>query len=59
MELEIKEEKDMEIIIEEHDLSYYNLEKKDFVRPLDGKYKVYVGENARDFVLTDEINANY
>ena len=59
IELEIKEEKDMEIIIEEHDLSYYNLDKKDFVRPLDGKYKVYVGENARDFVLNDEINANY
>ena len=36
-----------EILIDDHDLSYYDTTKADFVRPA-GTYTVYVGENARD-----------
>ena len=42
-----------EILIDDHDLSYYDVEKKDYVRP-SGKYHVYVGENGRDFKLDGE-----
>ena len=57
--LTINEKCNMQIIIEEHDLSYYNLEKNDFLRPRNGIFKVYVGENARDFVLNGKVEANY
>jgi beta-glucosidase len=48
-----------EIVIEDHDLSYYDVSKKDYVRPTSGDFTVYVGENARDIQLTKTIGANY
>ena len=48
-----------EILIEEHDLSYYDVEKEDFVRPTSGQFTVYVGENALDNQLTKTVDASY
>ena len=39
-----------EILIENHDLSYYDVDKKDFVIA-NGSYTVFVGENAKDLYL--------
>ena len=47
------------IVIEDHDLSYYDVSKSDYVRPTSGDFTVYVGENARDIKLTKTIGANY
>ena len=47
------ESANFEILIDDHDLSYYDVEKKDYVKP-SGKYHVYVGENGRDFKLDGE-----
>ena len=55
--LAINEEYTFKIIVEPHDLSYYDVSKESFVRPSIGAYKVYVGENARDIILKDEVNA--
>ena len=55
----VNETYNMEINIEPHDLSYYNLEKKDFERPKNGTFKVFIGENARDFVLNGEVEAKF
>ncbi|MBR3674511.1 MAG: glycoside hydrolase family 3 C-terminal domain-containing protein, partial [Clostridia bacterium] len=46
-----------EILIEPHDLSYYNVNVQDFVRP-ESKYTVYVGENARDNKLTGTVGGD-
>ena len=47
-ELDIDESTTFTILIEPHDLSYYDTTKADYVRPTSGTFKVYVGENARD-----------
>ena len=57
--LAINEEYTFKIIVEPHDLSYYDVLKESFVRPSTGSYKVYVGENARDIILNDEVNASF
>ena len=48
-----------EILIDDHDLSYYDTTLKDFVRPTTGQYTVYVGENAKDIIKTKTVNASY
>jgi beta-glucosidase len=48
-----------EILIDDHDLSYYDVDKEDFVRPTSGQFTVYVGENAKDDKLTGTVNASY
>jgi hypothetical protein len=59
-ELEIDASSDIEIIVEPHDLSYYSVDKSDFVRPTTGQYKVYVGINAEEFnKLSGTVNASY
>jgi len=49
-----------EILVDAHALSYYNIDQKNYVRPTDGKYTVYVGFNARDYnKLQTEVNASF
>ena len=49
-----------EIIVDDHALSYYNLDIKDYVRPTEGKYIVYVGFDAKNYkVLEKDIDAKY
>ena len=48
-----------EILIDDHDLSYYDTNVADFVRPTTGTYTVYVGENARDITKTGTVSASY
>ena len=58
-EIKSNKSKKFEILIEPHDLSYYDTTKEDFVRPSSGKFKVYVGQNARDAELNGEVDASY
>ena len=59
-ELDINASSEIEIIVESHDLSYYSVDSNDFVRPKTGKYKVYVGIDAKDYnKLEKEVDANY
>ena len=46
-----------EILIDDHDLSYYDTGVADFVRPT-GTYTVHVGENARDIKKTGSVVAS-
>jgi len=49
-----------EILVDAHALSYYNIDQKNYVRPTDGKYIVYVGFDAKDYnKLQTEVNANF
>ena len=51
---------DFEILIDEHALSYFNVNEHKFVRPTEGKYNVYVGFNAEEYdILTKEVDAKY
>ena len=51
---------DFEILIDEHALSYFNVNEHKFVRPTEGKYIVYVGFNAEEYdILTKEVDAKY
>ena len=51
---------DFEILIDEHALSYFNVNEHKFVRPSEGKYIVYVGFNAEEYdILTKEVDAKY
>lgn len=47
-----------EILIDDHDLSYYDVGVQDFVRPSSGQYTVYVGEHARDNKLIGTVNGD-
>ena len=59
-ELDVNASSNIEIIVDAHDLSYYSVNNNDFVRPKTGKYKVYVGIDAKDYnKLGGEIDANY
>jgi beta-glucosidase len=59
-ELDVNASSNIEIIVDAHDLSYYSVNNNDFVRPKTGKYKVYVGIDAKDYnKLEKEIDANY
>ena len=49
-----------EILVDDHALSYYNIEQAKYVRPNEGKYIVYVGFDAREFnKLQAEVDAKY
>jgi beta-glucosidase len=50
-----------EILIDDHDLSYYDTSEEDFVRPTaeTKTYTVHVGLNARDIEQTGTVSANY
>ena len=49
-----------EIFIDDHALSYYNVNKKCFVRPNHGRYEIFLGFDARNYNLKNTlIDANY
>ena len=49
-----------EILVDGHALSYYNIYEKDYVRPKDGQYTVYVGFDAQNYkILEKTVNAKY
>ena len=51
---------DFEILIDEHALSYFNVNEHKYVRPTEGKYIVYVGFNAEEYdILSKEVDAKY
>ena len=56
--LKINESKEFCIIVEEHDLSYYDVQSKEFILPKNGNYKVFVGQSANinDLILQKEVN---
>ena len=51
--------KSFKILIDEHDLSIWSISKEEYERVTSGTFKVYIGENARDFQLTGEVSASY
>ena len=57
--LAIDEQASFTIVVEPHDLSYYDVSKASFVRPKTGNYIVYVSENARDDHLMTIVSAAY
>ena len=56
--LKVNESKECCIIVEEHDLSYYDINSKEFVLPKKGNYKVFVGQtaNINDICLQKEVS---
>ena len=56
--LKINEIKECSIDVEEHDLSYYDINSKDYILPKKGNYKVFVGQssNIKDLTLTQEVS---
>ena len=60
VDLNPDEEKEVKITVDEHALSYFNVEKNDYVRINDGKIKVYIAENGdpnEELKLTAEVSA--
>jgi beta-glucosidase len=57
--LAIDEQASFTIVVEPHDLSYYDVHSAAFVRPTTGEYKVYVSENARDDQLITTVSAAF
>ena len=48
------------IFVDDHALSYYNVNKKCFARPHKGKYEIFLGFDAKNYNLKKTIvNANY
>jgi len=56
--LKAGESKETSILIDAHGLSYFDVEKMDYVRPEDGEFTVYAGYNARDLPLKVKVLAN-
>ena len=56
--LKINEIKECCIVIGEHDLSYYDINTKEFILPTKGCYKVFVGQSANinDLILQKEVS---
>ena len=49
-----------EIFVDDHALSYYNVNQKSFVRPNKGKYEIFLGFDARNYnIKSMSINADY
>ena len=49
-----------EIFVDDHALSYYNVNKKRFVRPNKGKYEIFLGFDARNYnIKSMSISAKY
>jgi beta-glucosidase len=57
--LKVDEEAIFSILVEPHDLSYYDVHSAAFVRPTTGEFKVYVSENARDDQLITTVSAAF
>ncbi|KAL6607187.1 beta-glucosidase [Neocallimastix sp. 'constans'] len=49
--LEAGESKEVNIIVDNHDLSYFDVDTMEFVQPEEGEYTVFAGSNARDLPL--------
>nr|ANS13824.1 BGL3 [Pecoramyces ruminantium] len=56
--LKAGESKETTIFIDAHGLSYFDVEKMEYVRPKDGEFTVYAGSNARDLPLNVKVLAN-
>ena len=56
--LKIDEVKECSIFVEEHDLSYYDIQSKDYILPKKGAYTVFIGQssNLKDLTLSQKIN---
>ncbi|ORX77163.1 beta-glucosidase [Anaeromyces robustus] len=52
------EGKEVEIVVDNHALSYYNLEVGDYVKPNEGEYVVYAGSSANDLPLKKTVSAS-
>ena len=51
---------EFEILIDDHALSYFNVNEHKFVRPTKIKYIVYVGFNAEEYdILSKQVDAKY
>ncbi|ORX77166.1 beta-glucosidase [Anaeromyces robustus] len=55
--LEPGETKEVEILVDNHALSYYDVESEQFVKPEEGQFTVYAGANAKDLPLTVIVDA--
>ena len=55
--IKINEIKDCCIVVEEHDLSFYDINSKDYIMPNKGSYKIFVGQSSdiKDLTLSSEI----
>jgi len=51
------ESKETTILIDNHDLSYFDVESMEFVKPKDGEYTIYAGSNAGDLPLKVNVSA--
>jgi len=56
--LEPGESKEVTIFIDDHSLSYYDVEKKEYIRPEDGEFTIHVGSHALDLPLSVTLLAN-
>jgi len=52
------ESKEVTIFIDNHDLSYFDVDIMDYVKPEDGEYIIYAGSNAKDLPLKTSVLAN-
>ncbi|ORX46002.1 beta-glucosidase [Piromyces finnis] len=52
------ESKEVTIFIDNHDLSYFDVDAMEYVKPEEGKYTIYAGSNARDLPLSTSVLAN-
>ena len=61
VEIEPGKTKTVEILADDHALSYFNVKKNDYVRVDDGKIKVYISDNAdpSQAKLSTEIDSKY
>ena len=61
IELDAGETKSVSILADDHALSYFNVDKNNYVRVKEGKIKVYINDNANlaSPKLQSEIDANY
>ena len=61
VEISVGETKTVEILADEHALSYFNVDKNKYVRVDSGNIKVYIAENGdkNSYKLYDEISAEY
>jgi len=56
--LKAGQSKEVKIFIDDHGLSYYDVESEDYVRPKEGEFTVFAGSNASDLPLKVNVLAN-
>eukprot|EP00833_Pecoramyces_ruminatium_P004249 jgi/Orpsp1_1/1178281/evm.model.c7180000064691.1 len=56
--LKAGESKETTIFIDDHSLSYFDVEKMEYVRPKEGEFTVYAGSNAKDLPLKTVVSAS-